>query len=93
MLLALAGDIWAAAILTAWGTIVVGLVDNVVYPILVGKRLMLHTVPSFIAIAGGLILLGAPGVVLGPVIASVSLALLGILRNRLARPAAAPGGG
>ena len=57
LFLAVAGDFKYAAILAVWGTIVVGLVDNVVYPILVGKKLMLHTVPSFIAIAGGLILL------------------------------------
>ena len=83
LFLALAGDVTSAAILAAWGTIVVGLVDNVVYPILVGRRLMLHTVPSFIAVAGGLILMGASGVVLGPIIVSVSLTLLGIMRNRI----------
>jgi predicted PurR-regulated permease PerM len=87
LFLALAGDFQDAAILAVWGTIVVGLVDNMVYPMLVGKKLMLHTVPSFIAIAGGLVLLGAPGVVLGPVIVSVSLTLLGILRSRIAQSA------
>ena len=66
LFLALAGDLKSAAILAAWGTIVVGLVDNVAYPILVGKRLMLHTVPSFIALAGGLMLLGAPGIIWAP---------------------------
>ena len=43
--LALTGDYLSAVILVAWGT-----VDNVVYPILVGSRLKMHTVPSFIAI-------------------------------------------
>ena len=80
--LALAGDMASAALLAAWGTIVVGLVDNVLYPILVGNRLMLHTIPSFISIAGGLLLLGAPGVVLGPVIVSVFLTLMEIWRHR-----------
>jgi predicted PurR-regulated permease PerM len=87
LFLALAGDVTSAAILAVWGTIVVGLVDNVVYPVLVGKKLMLHTVPSFIAVAGGLILLGAPGIVLGPIIVSVSLTLLGILRSRISESA------
>lgn len=95
LFLALAGDVTSAAILAAWGTVVVGLVDNLVYPILVGKKLMLHTVPSFIAVVGGLVLLGAPGIVLGPIIVAVSLTLLAILRSRLsqaasARPAAVP---
>jgi predicted PurR-regulated permease PerM len=82
LLLALSGHFASAAILTFWGTIVVGLVDNVVYPILVGRKLMMHTVPSFIAIVGGVILLGAPGVVLGPLIVSISLSLIEIWKAR-----------
>ena len=77
-----AGDFASAAILTFWGTIVVGLVDNVVYPILVGRKLMMHTVPSFIAIVGGVILWGAPGVVLGPLVVSISLSLIEIWKAR-----------
>ena len=80
--LALTGDLQSAALLTMWGTLVVGLVDNVLYPVLVGKRLALHTVPSFIAIAGGLLLFGAPGIVLGPCIVAGSQTLLEIWRDR-----------
>ena len=82
LFLALSGHFASAAILTFWGTIVVGLVDNVVYPILVGRKLMMHTVPSFIAIVGGVILLGAPGVVLGPLVVSISLSLIEIWKAR-----------
>ncbi|WP_181699096.1 AI-2E family transporter [Chthonobacter albigriseus] len=81
--LALTGAFGSAALLAIWGTVVVGLVDNVVFPMLVGWRLMLHTVPSFISIAGGLLVFGAPGIILGPVIATVSVALLAILRERV----------
>ncbi|PSB50309.1 AI-2E family transporter, partial [filamentous cyanobacterium Phorm 6] len=45
IVLGLNGDVSSAIMLTLWGTLVVGLVDNVLYPILVGQRLMLHTVP------------------------------------------------
>ena len=69
-------------ILTVWGTIVVGLVDNVLYPILVGRRLMLHTVPSFVAVAGGMLLFGASGVVLGPIVVAGTQTLLEIWRER-----------
>ncbi len=82
VVLALSGDFLSAALLTAWGVVVVGLVDNILYPILVGKRLMMHTVPSFIAIAGGLVLFGPHGVVLGPIIAAGSQTLLEIWRSR-----------
>ena len=81
--LALDGQLLSAAMLALWGTIVVGLVDNVIYPILVGKQLAMHSMLSFIAIIGGLFLFGAHGLVLGPLIVAGSQTLLEILRSRL----------
>ena len=81
--LALSGDLSAALLLAGWGLDVVGLVDNIVFPILVGRQLVLHTLTSFIAIVGGLILFGSHGVILGPVLATSALTLLPILRRRL----------
>lgn len=80
--LALTGELQSAIILTVWGTVVVGLVDNVLYPILVGRRLMLHTVPSFVAVAGGVLFFGASGVVLGPIVVAGTQTLLEIWRER-----------
>ena len=82
IVLALSGEFTAAIQLAVWGVVVVGLVDNVLYPILVGRRLMMHTVPSFIAVAGGLVLFGPHGIVLGPVIVACSQTLLEIWRRR-----------
>jgi predicted PurR-regulated permease PerM len=93
--LALGGHWLAAMVLAAWGTLVVGLIDNILYPILVGKRLSLHPMVSFIAIVGGLILFGAHGLVLGPLTVAVAQALLEIWRSRLdqePRPVAEHGG-
>lgn len=80
--LALNGKWGDAVLLTLWGTLVVGLVDNLLYPILVGNRLKLHTVPSFIAIVGGLILFGTSGLILGPLVVTMTLALVEIWRSR-----------
>jgi predicted PurR-regulated permease PerM len=90
--LALEGDWGKATILTAWGIFVVGLIDNLLYPILVGKEMRLHTLPVFIAIVGGLFVYGAPGLIVGPVALAVTLALLDILRRRTAhgKPAELP---
>lgn len=87
MFLALNGDLQSAILLTIWGTLVVGLVDNVLYPILVGRRLMLHSVLSFIAVVGGLLLFGAAGIILGPIVVAGAQTLLEIWRARTA-PAA-----
>jgi len=80
--LALNGDWSSAAILTAWGMIVVGLIDNVLYPVLVGKRLSLHPVASFIAIVGGVLWFGAHGIVLGPLAMAAGLVVLELLQER-----------
>jgi predicted PurR-regulated permease PerM len=87
--LAASGQWGKAVILTVWGTVVVGLIDNLLYPMLVGKRLRLHTVPVFFAIVGGLAVFGAAGVILGPVILALTDAILEIWRRRTAggRPA------
>ena len=82
IVLGLNGDVWSAILLTLWGTLVVGLVDNVLYPILVGQRLMLHTVPSFVAVVGGLLVFGTPGIILGPIIVAGAQTLLEIWRRR-----------
>lgn len=80
--LAMNGHVGSAAILTAWGLIVVGLIDNVAYPILVGKQLAVHSMLSFIAIVGGLLLFGTYGIVLGPIVVASALCLLRIRRER-----------
>lgn len=83
---------WAAAlVLGLWGVLVVGAIDNLLRPMLVGARLKLHTVPAFIAIVGGLLVFGSAGLILGPVILSVTLALLDVwARNGDPLPAASP---
>jgi predicted PurR-regulated permease PerM len=83
--LALDGHWGQALILCVWGFVVVGGIDNVLYPILVGNRLRLHTVPAFVSIVGGLVVFGASGVILGPLVATITLTLLEIWRARTHR--------
>jgi predicted PurR-regulated permease PerM len=78
------GDVWKAVILTLWGTLVVGLIDNLLYPVLVGKRLRLHTLPVFFAIIGGLMVFGMAGLVLGPLALALTIALVDIWKRRTA---------
>jgi predicted PurR-regulated permease PerM len=90
--LALEGNWGKALILTGWGGIVIALIDNLLYPILVGTKLRLHTVPVFIAIIGGLTVFGAAGVILGPVVFAVALGLIDVWRRRTAHGRAAENG-
>lgn len=78
LLLALGGSWEKAIFLLLWGAVIVGGIDNLLYPILVGRRLQLHTVPAFIAILGGLFLFGASGLLLGPMAVAVTIFLFEI---------------
>jgi predicted PurR-regulated permease PerM len=81
--LALEGAWVSAAILTVWGGVVVAGIDNLLYPMLVGSRLRLHTLVAFIGAVGGIVLFGASGLVLGPAVIAVTISLIDILKNRL----------
>jgi len=74
---------WKAIILLVWGSFVVGLIDNLLYPMLVGRDTRTHTLPVFIAISGGIVVFGASGLILGPLVLAVTLAFLDIWRARL----------
>lgn len=68
------GAIWQAAVLTAFGAIVIGLADNVLRPILVGKDTKLPDYVILISTLGGLALFGLNGFVIGPLIAALFMA-------------------
>lgn len=90
LFLAMEGELLKALILAAWGALVIGLADNLLYPVLVGRRLRMHTLPVFIAIIGGLSLFGAAGLVIGPAALCLALELLRIWKNRLQGRRATP---
>ncbi len=87
--LAFHGDWGKAAILATYGACAIGLIDNFLYPYLVGQRLRQHTVTAFFAILGGVNVFGATGLVLGPVILSVTFFLFDLWRKRTAHGASA----
>jgi len=74
---------WLDALLLAlWGSVVIGLIDNFTYPILVGKRMRLHALLVFVGLIGGLVLFGASGVIVGPIVLALADGLLVISRQR-----------
>lgn len=84
--LALTGEMKSAVVLVIWGAVLIGLVDNVMKPLLVRGKLDLHTVPVFIAVLGGLLVFGGTGLVLGPVVLAIALGLFDVWRRRFALP-------
>jgi predicted PurR-regulated permease PerM len=76
-----------ALVVVAVGALLISTLDNFLYPILVGSRLKLHTVPIFLSLLGGIWLFGIAGLILGPVTFAVADALLTIWRGRAIVPA------
>jgi predicted PurR-regulated permease PerM len=69
--LAATGHLIAAIVLAAWCIAVVGTVDNVLRPILVGRDTQMPDLLVLVSTLGGLILFGAVGIVIGPIVAAL----------------------
>ena len=67
--------------LIAFGVLVIGLVDNILRPILVGKDTALPDFIVLITTVGGMALLGLNGFVIGPVIAALFMTLWDIFSS------------
>ena len=72
--LMLSGNLWQGIVLTAFGVLVIGLVDNILRPILVGKDTRMPDYLILISTLGGLALLGLNGFVIGPLVAALFVA-------------------
>ncbi|MGB9463982.1 MAG: AI-2E family transporter [Candidatus Acidiferrum sp.] len=81
ILLFLSGHWVKALILLIWGGAVVGQVDVLVRPYVVSARVKVHTLLVFFALLGGVEAFGIIGIFVGPVILSVTLAVLSMLRS------------
>lgn len=81
ILLLLSGHWMKAIILLVWGAAVVGQIDAVVRPYVVSARVKVHTLLVFLALLGGVKAFGIVGIFVGPVILSVTLAVLSMLKN------------
>lgn len=69
------GAIWQGVALIAYGVLVIGLVDNVLRPILVGKDTQMPDYLVLISTIGGMAVFGINGFVIGPVIAAMFMAV------------------
>ncbi|MDR2153459.1 MAG: AI-2E family transporter [Burkholderiaceae bacterium] len=68
------GSIWQGVALIVWGALAVGMVDNLLRPILVGKDTKLPDYVVLLTTLGGISLFGISGFVIGPTIAALFVA-------------------
>lgn len=69
------GSIWEGIVLVFCGFFVIGLIDNILRPILVGHDTRLPEFVILIATVAGLDLLGLTGVIVGPIIAALFISV------------------
>jgi len=78
IILAVFGNYWEAVFLFAWGVFVVGTVDNLVRPLLIGSKTHTYPLLTFFVVLGGIFTLGLKGLIFGPIVMILLLTLLHI---------------
>jgi predicted PurR-regulated permease PerM len=70
------GHPWFALFLAVWGLLIVGLIDNVVKPLLIKGGVQLDAAVLFFALIGGLALFGGVGLIIGPLAVALFVAVV-----------------
>lgn len=75
------GHMWQGAILAFCGLFVIGMIDNILRPILVGRDTRMPDFVVLIATLAGLQIFGLNGFIVGPVIAALFIAVWTLMRE------------
>lgn len=82
-------------LLVVWGGGVIGMMDNLLRPKLVGERTRLHELVVFFSVLGGIQVFGVLGLVVGPVVVAIAYSMFEVFRRMEwsgpSTPAMAPG--
>ena len=65
------GDVWRGIGLAAFCGLVIGSVDNLLRPLLVGRDTQIHELLIFFSTLGGLMMFGVTGFIVGPILAAL----------------------
>ena len=79
------GEIGLALFMVAWGVLVVASVDNFIKPLLIARGSSLPLSLVFLGVFGGVIAFGFMGLILGPVLLAVGLAMIKTWLSQKAR--------
>ncbi|GFE75321.1 MULTISPECIES: AI-2E family transporter [Novosphingobium] len=75
------GQVWQGGVLTFCGLFVIGMIDNILRPILVGRDTRMPDFVVLIATLAGLQIFGLNGFIVGPVIAALFIAVWTLMRE------------
>lgn len=75
------GQVLESLGLFIWAVAIVGMIDNVLSPVIVGNKINLPPLLILFSVLGGISLLGAIGILVGPLTISLLYTLISIYRN------------
>jgi len=84
------GPLWKAIAMLVWGVGAVTMADNVLRPMLIGKKAKLPVLFLFFSILGGLAAYGLIGLFLGPILLAILLTAIQIYREEYLTESAPP---
>jgi predicted PurR-regulated permease PerM len=93
LVLITSGEVWRGIALAAFCGLVVGSIDNLLRPLLVGRDTQMHELLIFFSTLGGLLMFGLMGFIVGPILAALFVTVWEMFatahRGALAEPASA----
>ena len=91
IILMMTGEIWRGVGLALFSGLVIGSVDNLLRPMLVGRDTQMHELMIFFSTLGGLMMFGVMGFIVGPILAALFVTVWEIFavafRSSIAEPA------
>jgi predicted PurR-regulated permease PerM len=93
IILVTTGAVWRGAALALFCALIVGSVDNVLRPRLVGQDTKMHELLIFFSTLGGLLFFGAMGFILGPILAALFVTAWEMFGTAFRTALAEPGSG
>jgi predicted PurR-regulated permease PerM len=82
VILLMNGEVGRGLFVLGWGLAMVGTIDNILAPFLIGRRVRLPLLFLLLSILGSIPLFGIKGLILGPLIFSVAPTVLEIYREK-----------
>lgn len=85
IILVILGEYGTAIFLFLWGMFVIGGVDNILRPYLIGGKAKTYPLLTFLVVLGGVLTLGLKGVVIGPLILIILMSFIHIYEAEYSR--------
>ena len=75
LIMLILGNVWEAVMIILVGALIIGTIDNLLRPVLVGKDVSIHPLLVLFSTLGGIALFGISGFIIGPIIVALFLSL------------------